>query len=123
MLKQAMDKLRLSAGAYSRILKVARTIADLAGAENVEPPHRPRQSSNASWTGGWGRKAGTIASCLFTCSVSRVIRVCDYSRSGRDLPKMSPTSFSGWNVCPLNINPSPFNVMLNRSLLGGCRPS
>lgn len=39
MLRVAMEKLHLSARAYSRILKVARTIADLEGAEKVERPH------------------------------------------------------------------------------------
>ncbi len=39
MLRMAMDKLSLSARAYSRILKVARTIADLEGSENVQPQH------------------------------------------------------------------------------------
>lgn len=39
MLRLAMEKLSLSARAYSRILKVARTIADLAGCEKVESLH------------------------------------------------------------------------------------
>lgn len=39
MLKNAMDKLKLSARAYDRILKVARTIADLDGCERVESKH------------------------------------------------------------------------------------
>ena len=39
MLRMAMDKLSLSARAYSRILKVARTIADLDGSENVLTQH------------------------------------------------------------------------------------
>lgn len=39
LLRMAMEKLSLSARAYNRILKVARTIADLAGCENVEPQH------------------------------------------------------------------------------------
>lgn len=39
LLKMAMEKFSLSARAYSRILKVARTIADLDGSEKVEARH------------------------------------------------------------------------------------
>lgn len=39
LLQQAMEQLSLSARAYDRILKVARTIADLAGADKIESPH------------------------------------------------------------------------------------
>ena len=39
MLRHAMEDLQLSARAYDRILKVARTIADLAGAESIRPEH------------------------------------------------------------------------------------
>jgi magnesium chelatase family protein len=39
LLAYSMDKLGLSARAYDRILKVARTIADLAGSENICSTH------------------------------------------------------------------------------------
>ena len=39
MLRMAMERLKLSARAYSRILKVARTIADLEGSAQVQQQH------------------------------------------------------------------------------------
>jgi magnesium chelatase family protein len=39
LLKAAMDKLNLSARAYDRIIKVARTIADLEGSEKILTEH------------------------------------------------------------------------------------
>jgi magnesium chelatase family protein len=52
LMKTAMNQLQLTARAYHRILKLARTIADLAGAENISPTHlaealqyRPRTTS------------------------------------------------------------------------------
>jgi magnesium chelatase family protein len=37
--RAAMSHLNLSARAYHRILKLARTIADLVGSEHIQTPH------------------------------------------------------------------------------------
>ena len=39
LLLQATKTLKLSARGYHRVLRLARTIADLDGAETVQPPH------------------------------------------------------------------------------------
>jgi magnesium chelatase family protein len=39
LLKMAMSELNFSARAYDKILKVSRTIADLAGAEQIKTEH------------------------------------------------------------------------------------
>jgi magnesium chelatase family protein len=39
LMKTAMNQLQLSARAYHRVLKLARTIADLSGSEMIAPNH------------------------------------------------------------------------------------
>jgi magnesium chelatase family protein len=39
LMRSAMSQLQLSARAYHRILKLARTIADLAGSEEIQSAH------------------------------------------------------------------------------------
>ena len=39
ILRNAFEKLKLSARAHDRLLRLARTIADLEGEENIKPQH------------------------------------------------------------------------------------
>lgn len=45
LLEKLIDKLGLSARAYTRIVKIARTIADLAGSEHIAPEHLSEAAS------------------------------------------------------------------------------
>ena len=48
LIHAAMSQLQLSARAYLRILKLARTIADLAGEENIQSTHLAKSQSKRS---------------------------------------------------------------------------
>ncbi|MEW6402317.1 MAG: hypothetical protein AB1649_10990 [Chloroflexota bacterium] len=59
-MRAAMTQLNLSARAYHRILKLARTIADLAGCEEIQSVHlaealQYRPKLMMSWLSEWQR--------------------------------------------------------------------
>lgn len=56
LIKRAMTKLDLSARAYDRILRVARTIADYEGSENITSTHIAEAISYRNLDrGSWGQ--------------------------------------------------------------------
>ena len=60
-LEMAVRKMALSARAHDRILKVARTIADLDGAEGMAACISPKRSSIGVWIGITGRDVARVS--------------------------------------------------------------
>jgi len=60
----AVSNLSLSAGAYDRILKVSRTIADLAGAPRIQAEHVPRLLGTGHLIGVFGKYGAALEKSL-----------------------------------------------------------
>src|SRR5207244_1766186 len=59
LLEAASERLGLSARAYTRILRMVRTIADLAGEDEITPPTSPKRSSPGASTAAGSRRPTT----------------------------------------------------------------
>lgn len=78
-LEHAMEQMNFSARAHDRILKVSRTLADLAGKQNIRPNDILRRSSSARSTGGCSSEVSEtrwkspsfLVCCLSKSSVSK----------------------------------------------------
>ncbi len=62
LLEVAVERLGLSARAYTRILKIARTIADLEGAADLTLPHVAEAVQYRTWTGNSAMKKARCSS-------------------------------------------------------------
>jgi hypothetical protein len=59
LIRVAMTELNLSARAYDRILKVSRTVADLAASDNITPGTSAKPSNTEPSTGCFGSRPRT----------------------------------------------------------------
>ena len=60
-LEHAMEEMNFSARAHDRILKVARTLCDLAGSESIRLTTSSKPSSSARWIASYSPEFAFVA--------------------------------------------------------------
>ncbi len=109
LLMEAADRMRLSARGFTRLLRVARTIADLAGAEHDRP--RPcRRGAELSQAGPARLIRSRIPAAPTRCVDSYFVRLCS---SARPASAQSPYRRSSSRPRPPGQGPRSISLVPN----------
>ena len=92
LLEAAINKLGLSARAYSRVHKVSRTIADLAGSEEIEAAHIVEAIHTAPWIGEYNLPTLLPERFCFCTPIADAARQVGFRRFGQKFVQLGTES-------------------------------